>query len=87
MSAWPPNPYLDAFLRSDEGQTYMAKHGCLDAWKRRHILDELPVVAAEGLPLDSFMLVPQRRPMESDTDLARRSVLVKNVDLSDAWDF
>lgn len=87
MSGWPPNHYLDTYLRSDEGQRYLEKHGCLDAWRRRNLLDEIPVVANEGIGQDSFMLVPERRPRETLEDLAKRSVLVKNVNLQDVWDF
>lgn len=40
MSGWPPNPYLQQFLASPEGQVYLDKYGNLEAWKRRHLLDD-----------------------------------------------
>lgn len=85
--SWPPNPYLDAFLRSPDGQSLLAKHGCLDNWRRRHMLDDIPVVADDSMPPDTFMLVAQPRPQETLEDTAKRSVLVTNVNLADAWDF
>lgn len=43
MSDWPVNPYLDAWLRTAEGQTYLEKHGSIEAWKQRHLLDDIPI--------------------------------------------
>lgn len=76
MSAWPPNPYLDAFLRSDEGQAYMAKHGCLDAWKRRHLLDDpdIPLRVEQGE--SQFWLMNPEAPIQTG-----------KLTPADPWDF
>lgn len=60
MSNWPVNPYLDSWLRTPEGQAYLEKHGSLEAWKRRHLLDDIPIVADASLLENSFTLVSNR---------------------------
>lgn len=50
MSDWPPNPYLQEFLRSDEGQAYLAKYGNLEVWKLKHGVEELPSTPAPEEP-------------------------------------
>ncbi len=37
---WPTNPYLSAFLKSPDGLRYLAQNGQLDAYYRRHLLDD-----------------------------------------------
>lgn len=73
--SWPENPYLAAYLRSPEGQAYLEKYGCLDAWKRRHLLD-MPIVEDPTMPSDTFKLVS-----------AFSTVTVTNVGMPEAWDF
>lgn len=56
--AWPPNPYLDAFLRSEEGQRYLEKNSVLEQWKRRRLLDEVETTettAPETRPKDEWL--------------------------------
>jgi hypothetical protein len=73
---WTPNPYLDAFLRSPEGQAYLEKHGSLDAWKRRHMLDDLPI----DMPMDEYF--PAKDSADWLPGLSARPPVS-----TDPWDF
>ena len=85
------NPYLDTFLRSPEGQSYLRWSGNYDAWRRRHILDDdipaLPpeIVVEASAPEDSLFFIPKPKPGETLEDLAKRSVGVTGIKTD--WDF
>lgn len=77
---WPLNPYLDAWLRTDEGQAYLDRHGILEHWReRRARLGDIEIVSTPDVPPNTLILVSQDS-----------SVIVTNVapaPTTDAWDF
>jgi hypothetical protein len=41
----------------------------------------MPLIVSESIPPDQVALVPPRLPRESDEDLAKRSVLITNLEV------
>ncbi len=84
--SWPVNHYLDAWLRTGEGQAYLEKHGCLENWKQRHLLDPvmgMEVVIDPTMAPNSFSLVSEQGSMT----VTNVTTVTAPAPVADEWSF